>query len=117
MELLYRYRWPGIVRELISAVERLAAKVGGGRIITADLVRREVDFGRKSALAPCHVDRFHALRDGETIMDYLRRSNGRTAAERFFGAKPRDLFGWLVDRLDVPARPAAKRSNNGRKAA
>jgi len=27
------------------------------------------------------------------------------------------LFGWLVDHLDVPARPAAKRSNNGRKAA
>src|SRR5262249_4277225 len=73
MELLSRYRWPGIVRELISTVERLAAKVGGGRIITADQVRREVDFGRKSALAPCHVDRFHALRDGETIMDYISR--------------------------------------------
>ena len=48
---------------------------------------------------------------------YLTRSDGTTAAERFFGAKPRDLFGWLVDHLDVPARPAAKRSNNGRKAA
>ena len=48
---------------------------------------------------------------------YLTRSDGTTAAERFFGAKPRDLFEWLLDRLDVPARPAAKRSNNGRKTA
>ncbi len=47
----------------------------------------------------------------------VTRSDGTTAAERFFGAKPANLFAWLVDHLDVPARPAAKRSKNSRKAA
>jgi len=41
----------------------------------------------------------------------IRRPDGTTAAERFFGAKPQDLFEYVLDRLDVPARPAAARSN------
>ena len=48
---------------------------------------------------------------------YVTRSDGTTAAERFFGSKPTDMFTWLLDRLDVPARPAAKRSNIVQKAA
>jgi len=35
---------------------------------------------------------------------------GTTAAEPFFGEKPRDLFEYLLDRLDLPGRPAQKRS-------
>jgi DNA-binding NtrC family response regulator len=53
LESLCRYDWPGNVRQLISTVERLAAKAGG-RIITTDHVRREVDLGRKST--PGHGD-------------------------------------------------------------
>lgn len=64
--------WPGNVRQLISTVERLAAKAGG-RIITTDHVRREVDLGRKSAPAPSHGDQFPALREGETLVDYIGR--------------------------------------------
>ena len=41
---------------------------------------------------------------------YVKRSDGTTAAERFFGAKPRDLFEYLLDRLDLSGRPAQKRS-------
>ena len=41
---------------------------------------------------------------------YVKRSDGTTAAERFFGKKPRDLFEYLLDRLDLPGRPAQKRS-------
>ncbi len=41
---------------------------------------------------------------------YVKRSDGTTAAERFFGEKPRDLFEYLLDRLDLPGRPAQKRS-------
>ena len=41
---------------------------------------------------------------------YVKRNDGTTAAERFFGKKPRDLFEYLLDRLDLPARPAQKRS-------
>jgi hypothetical protein len=48
---------------------------------------------------------------------YVTRADGTTAAERFFGSKPDDLFGWLVDHLEAPARPAAKRSKAPTKAA
>jgi hypothetical protein len=41
---------------------------------------------------------------------FVKRSDGSTAAERFFGARPRDLFEYLLDRVDLPGRPAQKRS-------
>ena len=41
---------------------------------------------------------------------FLRRPDGTTAAERFFGAKPAVLFDQLLLRLPKPARPAASRS-------
>lgn len=41
---------------------------------------------------------------------FVKRADGTTAAERFFGSKPRDLFEWLLDRVDIPGRPAQKRS-------
>jgi DNA segregation ATPase FtsK/SpoIIIE-like protein len=41
---------------------------------------------------------------------FVKRADGTTAAERFFGSKPRDLFEWLLDRVDIPSRPAQKRS-------
>lgn len=41
---------------------------------------------------------------------WLRRADGTTAAERFFRQKPADLFGWLLERLPLPARPARRRS-------
>ena len=40
---------------------------------------------------------------------FIRRPDGTTPAERFFGTKPDDLFEWLLDHLDMPARPAMKR--------
>jgi hypothetical protein len=39
----------------------------------------------------------------------VHRADGSTAASRFYGAKPRDLFGWLLRRLSLPARPRAAR--------
>ena len=39
----------------------------------------------------------------------VRREDGTTAAERFFGAKQRDAFAWLLQRLPDLPRPAAKR--------
>ena len=38
-----------------------------------------------------------------------RRADGTTAARRFYGTAPRDVFAWLLDRLSVPARPRARR--------
>lgn len=45
----------------------------------------------------------HAL----TVMHnyYDRRRDGTTAAERLFEAKPNDLFEFLLNRMDYPARP------------
>ena len=40
---------------------------------------------------------------------FIRRPDGTTAAERFYGRQPRDLFAWLLDRLSIPARPHARR--------
>ena len=46
-----------------------------------------------------------------TVHNYfIKRDDGSTAAQRFFGAPSQDLFKWLLDRMDLPARPAMKRS-------
>jgi hypothetical protein len=39
----------------------------------------------------------------------VRREDGTTAAERFFGQKQRDAFAWLLQRLPELPQPAAKR--------
>ena len=36
---------------------------------------------------------------------FIRRADGSTAAERFYGQPPRDLFGWMLDHISFPARP------------
>lgn len=38
----------------------------------------------------------------------IRRADGTTAAERFYGQEPRDLFTWLLDRLSYPVRPRSR---------
>ena len=45
-----------------------------------------------------------------TVHNYfIERPDGTTPAERFFGKKPKELFEWLLHRLESPARPALKR--------
>lgn len=41
---------------------------------------------------------------------FIKRPDATTAAERFFGNKPVCLFEHLLDHIDLPARPAKKRS-------
>ena len=43
------------------------------------------------------------------VHNYWLQRGGTTAAERFFGKKPADLFGCLLARLPLPARPASRR--------
>jgi hypothetical protein len=43
---------------------------------------------------------------------FTKRSDGTTPAQRFFGAKPRDMFEWILERVDLPGRPAQKRARN-----
>lgn len=46
---------------------------------------------------------------------HLRRQDGTTAAERFFGKEPRDLFSYLLERIGLPGFPAKKRPYVGQK--
>jgi PIN domain nuclease of toxin-antitoxin system len=39
----------------------------------------------------------------------IQRSDGSTAAERFFGQRPQSLYAWLLERLPLPARPRQRR--------
>ncbi len=41
---------------------------------------------------------------------YIKRRDKTTAAERLFGARPKDLFSHLLANVDLPGRPARKRS-------
>lgn len=45
----------------------------------------------------------------------VERADGTTAAERFFGAKPRPLFEWLLERMPELPRPAKRRPSAARK--
>jgi hypothetical protein len=71
--------------------------------------------GRNGQLALRHHS-LHRLTDRKlaaltTVHNYfIRRSDGTTAAERFFGAKPRDLLAWILERVDLPGWSAQKRS-------
>lgn len=71
--------------------------------------------GRNGYLALYHHS-LHRLGDRKltaltTVHNYfVKRQDGTTAAERFFGAQPRDLFGWVLEQVDLPGHPARKRS-------
>src|SRR5207302_7645596 len=71
--------------------------------------------GRNGQLALHHhgqgalsVKRLQAL---TVVHNYVvERADGTTAAERFFGSKPRDVFAWLLERLPELPRPAKSMS-------
>lgn len=77
--------------------------------------------GRNGQLALRHHS-LHRISDRKlaaltTVHNYfINRKDGTTAAERFFGSKPRDLFEWLLDQVNLPGRPARKRSQPQRRA-
>jgi hypothetical protein len=60
--------------------------------------------------------KFHAFRrlNGRTLKVltilhnfFIKRADGTTSGERFFGQKPQDLFMWLLDKVELP-RPRKK---------
>ncbi len=44
---------------------------------------------------------------------FIRRMDGSTAGERFFEQKPRDLFVWLLDKIELP-RPRKKHARRAK---
>jgi transcriptional regulator with GAF, ATPase, and Fis domain len=107
LELLCRYAWPGNVRQLMLTAECLVAKVGSGRIIMADHVRREMDDEPKAVFAPCNTECFPRLREGETFLGYISRAalavyemeradlRSHSAAAHRMGMHRNTLYDWL----------------------
>jgi hypothetical protein len=113
-----------LAAELRSDSEAGLADLDQGSLMTVNRVAQEcADFfqrssscveGRNGHLSLLHhsLHRLRASRlEALTAVHnfFIQRPDGTTAADRFFGAKPAELFDWLLDHLDMPARPARKR--------
>jgi hypothetical protein len=102
--------WQSLAQEDLRLVEQVAQEC-------AELFQRSSSCveGRNGQLALRHHS-LHRIRSQKlaaltTVHNYfVRRSDGTTAAERFFGAKPGNLFDWVLARVDLPGWPAQKRS-------
>jgi len=113
-EILARARspdglWGTLSPEVQADLERKAQTC-------ADLFQRSSSCveGRNGQLSlkhhALHQFTLRKLQALTVLHNYLvRRADGTTAAERFYGTAPRDLFAWLLDRLSIPARPRAHR--------
>jgi len=105
----------GLDKEDVALIEKVA-------IESAQLFQRSSSCveGRNGLLALFHHS-LHRLSNRKlsaltTVHNYfVKRSDGTTAAERFFGSPPKDLFERLLERVDIPGRPAQKRSQPNRK--
>jgi hypothetical protein len=91
-----------------AAAERLAWEWSGWFQRSSSCVE-----GRNGQLALRHHS-LHKLSGRKlaaltALHNYWIKRGGQTAAERFFGQKPADLFEWLMARLPLPARPAQLR--------
>ena len=82
----------------------------------ADLFQRSSSCveGRNGQLALHHHGRHHLSGRKLTALTaihnyFVRRSDGTTAAQRFFGRQPEPLFEQLLNRLPPPPLPARKR--------
>jgi hypothetical protein len=76
--------------------------------------------GRNGQLS-LHHHGSHALSPGKlkalTVLHnyFIERADGTTAAERFFGQKPADLFTWMLERFPDPPRPANGSKNRSKR--
>jgi Family of unknown function (DUF6399) len=87
-----------VSRELVGLFARSSSCVEGrnGRLSMFHHGQTRLSASRLKALTAMH--------------NYvIKRAGGTTAAERFFGHKPRDAFDWLLMRMPDLPRPAAKR--------
>jgi hypothetical protein len=90
-----------VSREVVGLFARSRSCVEGrnGRLSLFHHGQTRLSAGRLKALTVIH--------------NYVsERADGTTAAERFFGKKPRDVFAWLLRRLPDLPRPAARRTKS-----
>lgn len=98
-----------LTREQRIEVHRVAKELAGLFVRSSSCV--EGRNGRLSLLQHGHVHLSEPrLKAHTAIHNYLlKREDGSTAAERFFGKSQRDMVSYLLDRLPDLPRPAAKR--------
>ena len=97
------------VQEELAALEPIAKEC-------ANLFQRSSSCveGRNGQLSLRHHS-FHSLSNRKlsalTAVHnfFIRRMDGTTAAERFFGNKPKEMFEFLLKTVNLPGRPAQKR--------
>jgi hypothetical protein len=103
--------------ELQARVKRVCAEAVSRFVRSSSCVE-----GRNGQLS-LHHHGSHALSPGKlkalTVLHnyFIERADGSTAAERFFGQKPANLFEWLLQRFPDPPRPASKRPKAAKVAA
>jgi hypothetical protein len=91
-----------VAREVVGLFQRSSSCVEGrnGRLSLFQHGHTRLSEGKLQALTAVH--------------NYVvRREDGTTAAERFFGKKQRDVMSWLLEEMPDLPRPAAKRPNKG----
>jgi len=101
LPLARRERLEGLAWECAALFQRSSSCVEGrnGQLALYDHSTRGLSPEKLEALTVIH--------------NYVaRRPDGTTAAERFFGTAPDDLFQWLVERIPVPTRPAKRRARS-----
>jgi hypothetical protein len=122
-ERLLREAWaPGGELSRLAAAEQEEVKRAAKEVVGL--------FARSSSCVEGRNGRLSLFHHGQTRLSAARlkaltvihnyqstRADGTTAAERFFGKKPRDLFDWLLERLPDLPRPAAKRPSKTTSAA
>jgi Family of unknown function (DUF6399) len=118
-------------KELAKQLREKAWAKGGALAALPEEEKKEVErvarecaglFCRSSSCVEGRNGRLSLFHHGQTrlsekrlkaltaVHNYVvRRADGTTAAERFFGQKQRDAFSWLLDRLPELPQPAAKR--------
>jgi Family of unknown function (DUF6399) len=119
------------LKEMAEELKKAAWRDGGALSSLPEEEKREVEeaaretaglFQRSSSCVEGRNGRLSLQHHGHSrvserrlkaltvIHNYLvKRSDGTTAAERFFGQKPRDVFTWLLERMPDLPRPAPKR--------
>jgi hypothetical protein len=119
------------LEELAARLREQAWAPGGALAILSEAERKEVErvarqcaglFSRSSSCVEGRNGRLSLFHHGQTrlsaqrlkaltaVHNYVvRREDGTTAAERFFGQTQRDAFSWLLQRMPELPRPAAKR--------
>jgi hypothetical protein len=120
------------LQQLAAQLQKVAWQVGGALASLPEARQRQVQqvaqecaglFSRSSSCVEGRNGRLSLHHHGQgrlsarklkgltVIHNYgVKRADGTTAAERFFGVKHQDLFSWLLKRMPDLPRPAAKRS-------